>query len=62
MKRRSAPCRVLVLTAYGDSGTVLGMLKGGADGYLLKDEDPSVIYEALRVVAGGDQAKMGANN
>lgn len=46
-------CRVLVLTAYGDSGTVLGMLKGGADGYLLKDEDPSVIHEALRAVAGG---------
>lgn len=45
--------RVLVLTAYGDSGTVLGMLKGGADGYLLKDEDPSVIHEALRAVTRG---------
>lgn len=50
MKQRSADCRVLVLTAYRDSGTVLGMLKGSAGGYLLKDGDPSVIHEALRAV------------
>lgn len=53
VKRSLPDCRVLVLTAYGDSGTVLGMLKGGADGYLLKDEDPSVIHDALRALAGG---------
>jgi DNA-binding NarL/FixJ family response regulator len=53
VKRSLPACRVLVLTAYGDSGTVLGMLKGGADGYLLKDEDPLVIHEAIRAVAGG---------
>lgn len=53
VKRLLPACRVLVLTAYGDSGTVLGMLKGGADGYLLKDEDPLVIHEAIRAVAGG---------
>ena len=53
VKRSLPDCRVLMLTAYGDSGTVLGMLKAGADGYLLKDEDPSVIHEALRAVAGG---------
>lgn len=44
-------CRVLVLTTCIDSGTIMGMLKGGADGYLLKDEDPSVIHDALRAVA-----------
>jgi DNA-binding NarL/FixJ family response regulator len=54
VKRSLPACRVLVLTAYGDSGTVLGMLKGGADGYLLKDEDPLVIHEAVRAVAGGE--------
>ena len=53
VKRSLPACRVLVLTAYGDSGTVLGMLQGGADGYLLKDEDPLVIHEAIRAVAGG---------
>lgn len=45
--------QVLVLTDYGDSGTIMDMLKAGADGYLLKDEDPSVIHDALRAVAGG---------
>lgn len=53
VKRLLPACRVLILTAYGDSGTVLGMLKGGADGYLLKDEDPSVIPEAIRAVVDG---------
>ena len=46
--------RVLVLTAYSDPGTVIGLLKAGADGYLLKDEDPSVIPEAVRAVSKGE--------
>lgn len=47
-------CRVLVLTAYGDSGTVLGMLRSGADGYVLKDEEPAVIVEVIRAVMDGE--------
>jgi two-component system, NarL family, response regulator DegU len=44
---------VLVLTAYGDLEYVVGMLKAGAEGYLLKDEDPSVIVQGIRTVAEG---------
>lgn len=47
--------KVLVLSAYGDVGTILGMIKAGADGYLLKDEDPFVIPTALREIAAGKQ-------
>ncbi len=47
--------KVLVLSAYGDVGTILGMIKAGADGYLLKDEDPFVIPNALREIAAGKQ-------
>lgn len=54
VKQELPACRVLVVTAYGDRGTVLGMLKAGADGYLLKDEDPHFIYEAVKRLAGGE--------
>lgn len=53
LKGLPSTCRVLVLTAYSDTVTVLGMLKAGADGYLLKDDDPTMIPEALRAVAAG---------
>jgi DNA-binding NarL/FixJ family response regulator len=53
LKSRPNPPHVLVLTAYGDLENVLGMLQAGANGYLLKDEDPSSIAEGLRAVAQG---------
>lgn len=53
LKSRPIPCKVLVLTAYGDTATILGMLKVGVDGYLLKDEDPFIIPEAIRGVLDG---------
>jgi len=47
------PPQVLVLTAYGDPENVLGMLKAGARGYLLKDSSPVEIADGVRVVAEG---------
>jgi DNA-binding NarL/FixJ family response regulator len=44
---------VLVLTAHGDRENVVGMLRAGATGYMLKDEDPAAIVEAVRAVAQG---------
>ncbi len=46
--------RVLVLTAYNDIDNIRTMLKAGASGYLLKDEDSSAIGTAVRAVARGD--------
>jgi len=46
--------QILVLTAYGDAELVLALLKAGARGYLLKDEDPSAIVEGVRTVAQGE--------
>ncbi|MCC6192750.1 MAG: response regulator transcription factor [Anaerolineales bacterium] len=45
--------RILILTAYSDVENVVGMLKAGATGYLLKDENPSVIADGVRAVAQG---------
>jgi DNA-binding NarL/FixJ family response regulator len=48
------PPRVLVISAFGDVEYVLAMLKAGAQGYLLKDEEPSVIADGIRTVYQGE--------
>jgi len=53
LKTSSNPPRILVLTAYSDSGTILGMLTAGVHGYLLKDEEPGMIIEGIRAVVQG---------
>jgi len=47
------PPEVLILTAYGDEELVMALLKAGARGYLLKDDDPCMIIEGVRTVAQG---------
>ena len=45
---------VLVVSVFGDQGSVLRSLDAGADGYLLKDSTPSVVVDAIRqALAGG---------
>jgi DNA-binding NarL/FixJ family response regulator len=53
LKRTHPKVKILVLTAHGDKGTALGVMKAGADGYVLKDEDPYVIQDAIRAVVNG---------
>jgi DNA-binding NarL/FixJ family response regulator len=45
--------RILVLSAYDDPGYIREMLGIGAAGYLIKDEAPERILEAVRGVANG---------
>jgi DNA-binding NarL/FixJ family response regulator len=45
--------RVMVLTAYDTEERVLGALKAGAGGYVLKGATASEIVQAIRAVAGG---------
>ncbi len=53
IKSENTSCKVLILTAFGDVATVIGMFRAGADGYLLKDEEPELIPDALRSVVSG---------
>lgn len=46
--------RVLVFTAYGAEEQVLGALRAGAAGYLLKGAAADEIARAVRTVAGGE--------
>lgn len=40
-------CRILMLTAFDTDEFVLGALRAGADGFLLKAEDPELIERAV---------------
>jgi DNA-binding NarL/FixJ family response regulator len=59
--REAAPgAEVVVLTASGTEDNLLGAIRGGAAGYLLKSEPPERIVEFLRGVARGEAALSGA--
>jgi DNA-binding NarL/FixJ family response regulator len=59
--REAAPaCEVVVLTASGTEENLLGAIRGGAAGYLLKSEPPERIVAFLRGVAQGEAALSGA--
>jgi two-component system nitrate/nitrite response regulator NarL len=59
--REAAPnTEVVVLTASEDEDSLLGAIRSGAAGYLLKSEPPERIVEFLRGVAQGEAALSGA--
>ena len=45
---------MIVLTTANDDATVLGALRAGASGLLLKDTAPMRMLEAIQVVAAGE--------
>lgn len=58
--REAAPsCEVVVLTASGTEENLLGAIRAGAAGYLLKTEPPQRIAAFLEGVAEGDAALSG---
>ncbi len=59
--RAAAPnAEVVVLTASEDEDSLLGAIRGGAAGYLLKSEPPERIVAFLRGIAQGEAALSGA--
>jgi len=58
--RAAAPeAEVVVLTASGTEENLLGAIRGGAAGYLLKSEPPERLVDFLRSVARGEAALSG---
>jgi DNA-binding NarL/FixJ family response regulator len=50
-----APVRILALSAHDDKQYIQELLANGASGYLIKEEVPDAIIEAVRGVARGEQ-------
>lgn len=53
--QRSLPVRILGLSSYDDRQYIAQLLSMGASGYLIKDEMPENIIEAVRGVARGEK-------
>jgi DNA-binding NarL/FixJ family response regulator len=51
----ASPVRILVLSAYDDRQYIMEMLNMGAAGYLIKDEAPEVIVDAVLSIARGEK-------
>ncbi|MEV6135634.1 response regulator transcription factor [Nocardia sp. NPDC051990] len=47
-------CKVLMMTTFDLDEHLLGALRAGASGFLLKDTPPEDLVSAIRSVAGGD--------
>jgi DNA-binding NarL/FixJ family response regulator len=55
LRAMGSPVRILALSAYDDRQYILELLANGASGYLVKEEVPETIVEAVRGVARGEQ-------
>jgi two-component system response regulator DegU len=54
ISKRGGKTKVLVLSAFGDLEYILAMLKAGANGYMLKDEEPATIVKGIRAISKGE--------
>jgi NarL family two-component system response regulator LiaR len=56
IKARHPDARILVLTSFATDDKVFPALKAGAVGYLLKDQDPQELVQAIRQVYHGESS------
>lgn len=56
VRARHPQIRVLMLTVFDDEARIAQAIRAGASGYLLKDEPPQKLLEAIEAVARGDGA------
>lgn len=53
LRRDGSTARVIILTVSDAMNDVYALIDAGADGYLLKDDEPEVLLNAIRVGANG---------
>ena len=55
LQEKNSPVKILALSAHDDRQYIQELLANGASGYLIKEEVPETIIEAVRGVAYGEQ-------
>jgi DNA-binding NarL/FixJ family response regulator len=55
LQKSGTPVRILALSAHDDKQYIQELLSNGAAGYLIKEEVPEAIVEAVRGVARGEK-------
>lgn len=55
LRRRASGARILVLSMHEQDEYVLAAVRGGADGYVLKDAGPGELRAAIRTVRAGGE-------
>ncbi|WP_050615623.1 response regulator [Bacillus testis] len=53
--RRNPQAKILMLTSFSEENLVIPALEAGASGYLLKENDPQIIADAIIALAKGEQ-------
>ena len=53
LRERHCKARILMLTISQQDEDLLGAIRAGADGYLLKNTEPEALHQALLRIAGG---------
>ena len=54
LSRRHPNTRVIVLTSFASTGSLVQSFSAGAKGFVLKESQPAVLREAVRVVGNGE--------
>jgi len=56
LRRRKSDLRILMLTISQDDSDLIGAIRAGANGYILKNAEPEALHQALHNVAVGQGA------
>ena len=51
--RKRCDAKILIVTSFGDRETVVGAIRAGADGYLLKDSNVTQILDGIEATLAG---------